>query len=318
MIKMTKGFILTDIAGADLTAEDRDLIQHPALFGILLFARNYESPQQLSALTADIHRLNPNIIIVTDQEGGRVQRFVEGFTTLKPMSYWGELYDQDSVAALTGLHRQTMIMATELQHCGVQMSLAPVLDINYQISEIIGERSFHQEPQVISRLARCVIDAMHCCKMPTIGKHFPGHGAVAVDSHLGLPVDERSWQQIWQQDMLPYCTLITELDAIMPAHIIYPAVDETMPAGFSRRWITEILRNQLNYQGVIITDDLTMAGAASVGDYSERVGFALEAGCDILTICNNRQGLIQVLDNYSNYYNPLSNEKVRNYISFLT
>jgi len=313
---MKKGYILTDIKGTRLDSEDRELIEHPALFAILLFARNYESPQQLLTLTKSIHQLNPKLLIAVDQEGGRVQRFCQGFTNLKPMSYWGALYDRNPVDALAGLRQQTAIMVTELQACGVQLSLAPVLDIDYKISQVIGERSFHQTPDIVSHLAKCVVDTMHCYKMPTIGKHFPGHGGVALDSHCDLPIDQRTWTVIWNQDLKPYRALLTDLDAIMPAHIVYSKVD-SHPAGFSSYWISKVLRQEFNYQGLVITDDLSMAGAATMGTYLDRAGFALEAGCDILTLCNNREGLFEVIDNIDNYGSLASTQRILNYTGLL-
>ncbi len=313
---MKKQYILTDIKGTSLDPEDQELIQHPALFAILLFARNYESPKQLLMLTHSIHQLNPKLLIAVDQEGGRVQRFCQGFTHLKSMSYWGALYDRNPVEAVKGLRQQTAVMVTELQECGVQLSLAPVLDIDYKMSEIIGERSFHQTPDIVSHLAQCVVDTMRHYKMPTIGKHFPGHGGVVLDSHCDLPIDKRIWSVIWNQDLKPYRTLLTDLDAIMPAHIIYSKID-SHPAGFSSYWISKVLRQKLNYQGLVITDDLSMAGAAAVGTYLERAEFALEAGCDILTLCNNREGLFQVIDNIDNYINLASFQRIVNYSKIL-
>lgn len=316
-MKMNNAFLLTDIAGLQLTPEDREIIQHPAVFGILLFTRNYESPQQLKALTTDIHRVKPQLLIAVDQEGGRVQRFVESFTQLKPMAYWGGLYGQNSEAALAGLEKQTITMVSELQQCGVQLSLAPVLDIDYQMNEVIGERSFHQNPEVITQLARRLINTMHTLKMPCMGKHFPGHGGVTLDSHFYLPTDNRDWSELWEQDMLPYRSLITELDSIMLAHIIYSAIDP-LPATFSQKWISEVLRTKLNYQGLIVTDDLSMKAVSALGDYKERTKLALEAGCNVVTICNNREGASQVIDNYKIYKNFVKNERISNYIRFIT
>lgn len=313
---MTKGVILTDIESSTITPEDKEVIEHPAIFGILLFAKNYENPEQLRALTRQLHEIKPNLVISVDQEGGRVQRFREGFSDLKSMSEWGKLYNTQPEVALKGLQEQTKTMVTELQRYGVQVSLAPVLDVDYQKSEVIGERSFHQDPEIVSVLAQCVVETMHNCNMPVIGKHFPGHGWVVADSHLDLPIDDRPWEVIWNQDMLPYRKLLNSLDSIMPAHIIYTDVDDK-PVGFSRKWIQEILREKMNYQGLIVTDDLSMAGAAGIGDYPDRANLALEAGCDILTLCNNREGLLQVIDNIGKYSHISTDKKVRKYISIL-
>lgn len=314
---MNSGFILTDIEHTELTPEERELLKEPALFGILLFARNYESPKQLRDLTKNIHHHNPNLIIAVDQEGGRIQRFRDGFTDLKAMSYWGERYDHNPDEALIGLRAQTNTMVEELQTCGVQVSLAPVLDLNYGKSDVIGERSFHQDPAVVAVLAKTVIDTMHEHRMPSIGKHFPGHGAVTLDSHTELPIDERPKSEIWQSDIAPYRVLLENLDAIMPAHIVYSAVDDK-PTGFSKRWLQEILRIQLKFQGVILSDCLSMEGAARMGSYHERAFLSLEAGCDIVTLCNCKEGLIQVLDNYREYVKFLSNERILKYIRFLS
>jgi beta-N-acetylhexosaminidase len=315
MTTMTR-LILTDIDAVVLSAEDRDIIEHPAIFGILLFTRNYESPRQLKALCHSIRRKNPNVIIAVDQEGGRIQRFTHGFTALNSMQYWGDTFDKDPEYALEGLKHQTATMAEELQNCGVQVSLAPVLDLNLGLSEVIGDRSFHSNPEKLSQLAKCVIDTMHQQGMPTIGKHFPGHGGVALDSHSDLPIDHRSWDEIWQNDMLPYRHLTRQLDAIMPAHIIFDQIDDK-PACFSKHWIQEVLQNKLQYKGLVMTDCLSMAGAASMGSYEERGYLALEAGCDILTLCNDRNALYQVLDNIRQYASLTSQEATNKYLRLL-
>lgn len=314
---MNNGFILTNIEETYLTSEDKELLNHPAIFGVLLFSRNYESPDQLCCLVQSIHRINPDLIIAVDQEGGRVQRFSKGFTDLYSMQHWGRLFDTDPEDATKHLRQQTVTMVTELQECGVQASLAPVLDIDYGLSDIIGERSFHQNPEVIARLAKDVIDVMHHHQMPTVGKHFPGHGAVKLDSHLDHPVDDRPWKEIWQHDLLPYRRLIDELDAIMPSHISYRVIDSWPPC-FSGHWIGDILRRDMNYQGIVMTDDLSMVGASCAGNYEDRARFALESGCDILTLCNNRSGLLEVISCLGNYLNPLSQERIRRYLRFIT
>ncbi len=310
---MNEGFIFADVNGIKLTQEDREIIQHPAIAGIILFSKNFESPRQLKALTDSLRKVNERLLIAVDQEGGRVQRFREGFTELPSMRYWGERFEKEGIAVIDALALSTQTMVMELQDVGIHMSLVPVLDIDHGVSEIIGERSFNHNPEIIVTLARTVINTMHQHHMPVTGKHFPGHGGVVVDSHKGLPVDQRSWEELWELDIRPFRELSGELDAIMPAHVIYENVD-SKPAGFSSHWLREILRQQVDFKGVIISDDLTMSAAASLGNYEERAGVALEAGCDILTVCNNRKGLVEVLDYFGNYSNPQSEKIISKYI----
>jgi len=310
---MKKGFILADILGSDLTAEDLEVLRHPALWGVLLFSRNYQSPQQLQILVQRIYQQNNRLLVAVDQEGGRVQRFVQGFTKLQSMRHWGELFATDQKTAVKSLCAQTAVMVNELQAVGVRASLAPVLDLDYGGSEIIGERSFHADPDVVIHLAGAVIDVMHSYNMPVLGKHFPGHGAVRLDSHKDFPVDTRAWEEIWEKDMLPYRQLGQRLDSVMTAHVTYEAVD-TLPATFSGRWLQEVLRKRMQYSGVVMTDDLSMIGASKIGDYEDRARCALEAGCDILTVCNNRLGLFQILDSLGNYSNSASADRIGKYL----
>lgn len=289
-----EGCVLIDLEGYSLSPEDRELLMHPVCAGIILFARNFQNPPQLKQLTAAIKHINPNAIIATDHEGGRVQRFREGFSILPPMSHWGTVFEHDPQLCLLQLSQMMHTMASEILSVGVNLNLIPVLDLNYQINEAIGERSFHRDINIVTELARLVITELHRHGLPAVGKHFPGHGFVPADSHYALPIDERNWNELWQKDLRPYVALSSQLDAIMPAHIVFSAMDNK-PVGFSTFWLQEVLRNQLNFQGVIISDDLTMAAAATRGSYADRGLEAFQAGCDLLLVCNNRAGAIDVL-----------------------
>jgi beta-N-acetylhexosaminidase len=287
--------VLIDLEAARLSDEERELLSHPVCAGIVLFSRNYQNPRQLRELTASIREINPQALIAVDQEGGRVQRFREGFTTLPPMSHWGEVYDQDPQTCYRQLTSAIQVLTSELKEVGVNLDLIPVLDLNYGISEVIGTRSFHEDPEKVIELGRLVINELHRHHFPAVGKHFPGHGGVAPDTHQDLPVDPRDWLTLWRQDLRPFTALIHQLDAIMPAHIVFSAMDHR-PASFSPFWLHEVLRRQLGFQGVIISDDLSMASAATRGSYAQRAAEAFLAGCDLLLVCNNRAGAIAALD----------------------
>ncbi len=245
-----------------------------------------------------------------------MQRFRSEFTALPPMRHWGERYQEDPVAAKTELVAMIRVMAAELFTVGVNLTWAPVLDVDHGVSEIIGNRSFSADPLVVTNLARVVIDTLHECGMPATGKHFPGHGAVKADSHTELPVDHRPWNEIAQTDLEPFAALVDSLDAIMPAHIVYSELDN-LPAGFSSYWLQTVLRKQLGFTGVIVSDDLTMAGAAMAGSYSDRAALALEAGCDLLPVCNNRAGAIEVLHSLEKYKNMESAQRVNDFLQRL-
>ncbi len=289
------GCVLIDLEGARLSHEEKELLSHPVCAGIVLFSRNYQNPRQLRELTTRIRAINPQAFIAVDQEGGRVQRFREGFTTQPSMSHWGAVYDQDPQTCYRLLPKAIQTLTSELKDAGVNLDLIPVLDLNYGVSEVIGARSFHKDPEKVIELGRLVIDELHRHHFPAVGKHFPGHGAVVADSHHDLPVDPRDWLTLWRQDLRPFTALIHQLDAVMPAHIVFSALDHR-PASFSPFWLHEVLRRQLNFQGVIISDDLTMAAAATRGSYAQRAAEAFLAGCDLLLVCNNRPGAIAVLD----------------------
>lgn len=283
------GPIMIDIQGQSLTALDREKIAHPNTGALILFSRNYEDPQQVEALIKDIRAArNGDILIAVDQEGGRVQRFQNGFTRLPAAALYAQ---QPELAESAG-----WLMASELLAVGVDFSFAPVLDVDCGVSEIIGNRSFSRDGELAASLASAFRKGMNSAGMAATGKHFPGHGAVALDSHLTLPVDDRDLATIHQQDLLPFKRLIAEgLEAVMPAHVVYSKVDE-LPAGFSAIWLQAILRKELGFDGTIFSDDLSMEGAATVGGFPERARLAQQAGCDMLLVCNNPAAAEQVLD----------------------
>jgi len=303
---MTLGPLMVDLVGLELTEVEREVLQHPLVGGVILFSRNYESPEQVAALTASIRKLrDPHLIISVDHEGGRVQRFRNGFTRLPPVGALGEQYSQDPEHTLHLAEQSGWLMAAELRAVGVDFSFAPVLDLDYGVSEIIGDRSFNRDPKAVSALAHAYIQGMKRAWMPAVGKHFPGHGAVEVDSHLGLPVDGRHFEDMWQADILPFRDLCkTELAGIMPAHIVYEKSDQ-LPAGFSPFWIKEILRDRLGFQGAVLSDDLSMEGAAIMGGPLERAEAALDAGCDMVLVCNKPESAIQVIDGLKMKADPL-------------
>ncbi len=294
---MTLGPLMIDVLGLELSEQEREILQHPLVGGVILFSRNYESPQQVAALTESIRALrDPHLIISVDHEGGRVQRFRKGFSRLPPVGALGMHYMQHPQQTLQRAEISGWLMAAELRTIGVDFSFAPVLDLDYGVSEIIGDRSFHRDPEAVTDIARAYIHGMRRAWMPAVGKHFPGHGAVEVDSHLGLPVDTRHFEDMWQADMLPFRQLCQkELAGIMPAHIVYEQSDD-LPAGFSPFWIKEILRDRLGFQGAVLSDDLSMEGAVVMGDSLARAEAALSAGCDMVLVCNNPDGVIQVID----------------------
>ncbi|OGT25996.1 MAG: beta-N-acetylhexosaminidase [Gammaproteobacteria bacterium RIFCSPLOWO2_02_FULL_42_14] len=289
-----------DISGYTLTQEDKEILQHPAVSGLILFSKNYESLAQLQALTKAIKAAAPHVTITVDQEGGRVQRFQHGFTKLPAMHYWGERFLESRDYATQEFKKILSVMIAELSSAGVQSSLVPVLDIDYGRNAVIGERSFGRDISTIVALADVMIDYCHQHHFPVTGKHFPGHGWVTADSHLSLPVDERSLDEIMANDLQPFIQLHHKLDAIMLAHVVYAAIDP-LPVCFSRFWIQTILREQLHYRGIVMCDDLTMQAVATYGDYTERANRALDAGCDVLLVCNARSGVISILDNVSSF-----------------
>lgn len=290
------GPLVVDIKGTQLTEEEAKVLQHPMVGMVILFARNFENIEQLQNLTHDIHALrNPPLLISVDHEGGRIQRFREGFTSIPPMRSLGKLYDQDPQRAVALTADCGLVMASELRSCGVDMTFAPCLDLDYGQSAVIGNRAFHRNPQVVSKLAMALIGGMSQVGMCNCGKHFPGHGYVEADSHTELPEDTRDLALIRSNDEVPYVILGTLLTGVMPAHVVYSKVD-TSPAGFSSRWISDELRGKLSFEGTVFSDDLSMKGAAVAGDLLSRANNAFAAGCDMVLICNDPEGAKSVMD----------------------
>jgi len=302
---MNLGPVMLDIVGLALDDEDRRRMIHPQVGGVILFSRNYGSPEQLKALVNDIHSLRtPQLIVAVDQEGGRVQRFREGFQKIPSMASLGDLYDKDPGSAIQYAGTIAGVMAAELLHYGVDVSFAPVLDIGDPVSQVIGDRAFHRNPECITRLANAWVRGMRNAGMEAVGKHFPGHGSVEGDSHHVMPFDKRSFEEIEALDLVPFRRVIaTHLSGIMMAHVIYDQVDQ-VAAGYSRIWINDILRKRLGFDGVIFSDDLSMSGAESAGSYAARAQIALDAGCDMLLVCNNSGGADEVLESLKDYDNP--------------
>jgi beta-N-acetylhexosaminidase len=297
---MTAPVVMLDIAGTALDASDRECLAHPAVGGLILFARNFEDREQLCALTASIRAVRPDILIAVDQEGGRVQRFRRDFVRLPPMATLGRRYEAAPDTALAEARLLGRLMADELVRCDVDISFAPVLDLDYGVSSVIGDRSFHPHADTLTALASAWIDGMAEAGMAATGKHFPGHGFVTADSHLELPRDERDLDTIRAADLKPFAALAPRLAGIMPAHVVYPAVAPE-PAGFSPFWLQQVLRGELGFRGVIFSDDLTMQGAAATGDYAARTHAALAAGCDMVLVCNDRHAAAQVVDAVTAY-----------------
>lgn len=282
MTASLQGSLMVDIAGTWLTAEDRQLLRQPEVAGLIIFARNIEHPRQVRELSAAIRAVRPDLILAVDQEGGRVQRLRQGFVRLPAMRTLADHPNAASLAEQCG-----WLMATEVLAVGLDLSFAPVLDLDHQRSAVVGTRAFEGNPERATELAGAFIRGMNAAGMAACGKHFPGHGWAEADSHVAIPVDERSLDELRACDLIPFARLSGQLAAVMPAHVIYPQVDAN-PAGFSRRWLQDILRGELKFDGVIFSDDLSMAGAHVVGDAASRIEAALSAGCDMGLVCNDR------------------------------
>jgi beta-N-acetylhexosaminidase len=298
---------MLDIEGLSLTPADRDLLGEPAIGGVILFSRNYESPSQLADLVAAIRAVrSPPLLIAVDQEGGRVQRLQDGFTRLPPMRRLGELYDREPREALELARTAGWLIASELRASGIDLAFAPCVDLDWGVSEVIGDRAFHSRPATVADLAQSFCRGLKSAGMAAVAKHFPGHGAVAADSHRKLPVDRREYGDLLE-DMRPYERLIAHrlLAGIMLAHVVYAETDP-LPAGFSSYWIQTQLRTQLNYDGAVFCDDLSMKATVAYGAMPDRARLALEAGCDMLLICNDRAAAAATIAALRDYSNPLS------------
>lgn len=299
------GALMLDIAGTTLTQEDIELLSAPQVGGVILFGRNIESPAQVRALTDHMRQVHPDILIAVDQEGGRVQRLRQGFTLLPAMGKFGELYTRDPQRALELAEKCGWLMATEVLAVGIDFSFAPVLDLN-DISDVIGDRSFAQNIQDIIPLASAFLKGMKRAGMASTGKHFPGHGSVKADSHVAAAIDTRSYAEIQQKDMQTFIQLQPQLDALMPAHVIYSQVDPN-PAGFSEFWIQKVLRQELGFDGVLFSDDLSMQAACVAGGADVRIQAALKAGCDMGLVCNDRAAQCIALEGIEDL--PLPNQQ---------
>jgi beta-N-acetylhexosaminidase len=290
------GSLIIDLKNTFLSAVEKEILAHPWVSGVILFSRNYESRAQLTELCRTIRLVKQNLLIMVDQEGGRVQRFRDEFTSLPSMAHIGHLFNHSPNAAYEAAKECAWLMASELLSVGIDLSLAPVLDLNKEESEVIGDRAFHTDPLIVSQLAGYFLQGMHEAGMASTGKHFPGHGSIVFDSHTTVARDNRSMALIETEDLLPFVNLVkTGIKAIMISHIIFTQVD-SMPAGFSSFWLQTILRSRLQFTGVILTDDLNMEGANISSHYSDRVLAAKEAGGDLVLLCNNQPAVIQVLD----------------------
>ena len=295
--RLALGPAVIDVVGPALTDEDRERLRHPAAGGVILFARNYESPEQLCALTSEIEKLRePALLLCVDHEGGRVQRFREGFSTVPPMRELGRLWDRDRAAARESARAIAYIVGAELAAHGVDFSFAPVLDLDYGTSKVIGDRALHFDPTAVGALGACVVQGFADAGMGAVGKHFPGHGYAEADSHVAVPKDDRRFGDIEKKDLVPFRMAIEAgLAGVMPAHVIYTQVDAE-PAGYSKRWLQEVLRGKLGFQGIVFSDDLSMAGASVAGGVAERARAALAAGCDMVLLCNDPAGQQVLLD----------------------
>ncbi|MDE2148411.1 MAG: beta-N-acetylhexosaminidase [Gammaproteobacteria bacterium] len=302
---------MIDLIGPQLAAEERELLAHPLVGGVILFARNFSDPAQLSALCAQLAAVKrPRLLIAVDHEGGRVQRFRVGFTRIPAMRTFGERYLESPERALAAARDCGATIGRELGAVGVDLCFAPVLDRDCGVSTVIGDRAFDGEPQRIVELARAFRAGLNAAGLAATGKHFPGHGAVSADSHHELPVDRRRLAEIEGSDLLPFRALIEDgIESLMTAHVRYPAVDE-LPATFSRRWLRRMLRNDLHFNGALFCDDLSMQAAAGAGDPAQRAGLALEAGCDMLPVCNDRAGVVAMLDALPAAPRPLASARL--------
>jgi beta-N-acetylhexosaminidase len=325
------GPVMLDLEGETLSGEEHELLDHPAVGGVILFSRNYHHPEQLKALIGEIRAASARpLLIAVDQEGGRVQRLRDGFTRFPPLRLLGQLYDSDPAAACQASADLGWLLASELLEVGLDFSFAPVLDLDYGLSAVIGDRAFAADPSAVIALAQAWVAGARSAGMASCGKHFPGHGGVVEDSHAEFPVDRRPEATLREADLQPFKALISAgtspwadtwtgtgtvagtgavLDAVMPAHVIYPAVDD-QPAGFSSVWLKQILRTELGFQGVIFSDDLSMTAAEVAGSYPQRARAALDAGCDMVILCNNRLAALAVVDSLVDFDDPVGAQRL--------
>ena len=304
---MSLGPVMLDIEGLSLSPADRDLLREPAVGGVILFTRNFESVEQVADLVADIRNLrSPPLLIAVDHEGGRVQRFREGFTLIPPMGRIGQEFDRDAESGLAAAREAGWLIASELRAVGIDLCFAPCVDLDWGVSEIIGNRSFHHKPEAVADLANAFARGLRSAGMAAVAKHFPGHGAVLADSHLKLPVDRRDYGLILD-DMRPYERLVSTsaIAGVMLAHIVYEQI-EAQPAGFSEYWIQRELRSRLGFGGAVFCDDLSMKATRDYGSMAERGRLALDAGCDMILVCNDRDAAHEAVDALNDYTNPLS------------
>jgi len=304
---MSLGPVMMDLAGTKISETEQQLLKNPLVGGVILFTRNFESIDQVTALIKQIHDVRtPHLLVAIDHEGGRVQRFHQGFTRLPPANVFGRMFSKDPGKARKYAEQTGWLLAVELRAIGVDFSFAPVLDLAHGVSGVIGDRAYHARADVVATLAYATMHGMLRAGMHAVGKHFPGHGGVAEDSHLALPVDHRELDRLLKEDIVPFAKMIAnDLSGIMPAHVIYDRID-SKPAGYSRIWLQDVLRTRLNFQGVIFSDDLSMEAAGVAGGYGARAQQALEAGCDMVLVCNHPEGVIDVVEQLKGYTNPTS------------
>ncbi len=304
---MSIGPLMIDLAGYEITTQECEWLSHPAVGGVILFTRNYQDKAQLTALIEQLHNLKkPKLLVAVDQEGGRVQRFRNNFTVYPPMSALGSYYDTDPVQGLELTELVAWQLACELREVGVDFTFAPVLDLNTGISCVIGDRAFHSDIDAVSALGNKFMTGLRKGGMEAVGKHFPGHGAVAADSHVDCPIDQRYESDLQFADMVPFLRLIDYgMSGIMSAHVVYEHIDNN-PASFSQHWLTHVLRNQIGFEGVIFSDDLSMQGARVIGNIEKRIQSALQAGTDMVLLCNCPEEIPSALDLLKDYNNPIS------------
>lgn len=311
-LQLPLGPVMCDVAGLRLSETEREVLSNPLVGGVILFSRNYESPEQLVALTTEIHALrSPRLLIAVDHEGGRVQRFRQGFTRLPAMRVFGELWDAHPEAAKRLAHDAGFVLAAELLAHGLDLSFTPVLDLDFGHSSVIGNRAFHRDPLAAAELANALTEGLAEAGMAAVGKHFPGHGYAQADSHVAMPVDERDFATLWADDILPYREQVGRAIAgVMPAHVVYSKIDPN-PAGFSAYWLQTVLRQQLGFEGVIFSDDLTMEGATVAGDIVARADAAVHAGCDMVLVCNRPDLTADLLARWAPEPSPQSAARIQ-------